>query len=68
MFGFPSQFACIPDFQRALWMVDETEARWQRYIRQLFPSLNFTEIYWESTRGLSNHTFEHAVRANKLFT
>jgi hypothetical protein len=49
-------------------MVDETEARWQRYIRQLFPSLNYKEIYWESTWGLSNHTFEHAVRANKLFT
>jgi hypothetical protein len=42
-------------------MVDETEARWQRYIKQRFPSLNFVEIYWESTRGLSNHTFENAV-------
>jgi hypothetical protein len=51
----------VLDFQKGLWMVDETEARWQRYILEQFPSLNYKEVYWESTEGLSNHTFENAV-------
>jgi hypothetical protein len=48
--------------QKALWMVDEVEARWQRFIHHTYPSLKYLEVYWESTAGLSEHTFENAVR------
>jgi hypothetical protein len=50
------------DYQKALWIVDETEARWQHMVNTLFPLLNYTDIYWESTPGLSNYTFNQGVR------
>jgi hypothetical protein len=53
------------NFQKALWQVDETEARWEQLISNLYfnRTLRFREIYWESTEGLSNHTFAAAVEA-----
>lgn len=35
-------------FQKALWMVDEAEARWQ-YLVELYPSTHRIEVYWGKT-------------------
>jgi hypothetical protein len=35
----------LRSFQQALWMIDETELRWQR-ILQRYPSLNHMELTW----------------------
>jgi hypothetical protein len=51
------------NYQKSLWVVDETEARWQWIIKKKYPSLKYTDVYWESTPGLSNNTFNEAVRA-----
>lgn len=42
-------------------MVDETEARWQRYLKT-YPTLKYVDVYWESTPGLSTYTYDNAVR------
>ena len=34
-------------FQKALWLVDETEARWHRLVTEN-PLMNYTEVIWGS--------------------
>ena len=35
----------LTEFQKALWMVDEVEARWHKFRRD-FPQLRYIEVFW----------------------
>ena len=34
------------DYQKALWLVDEVEARWQLFLRKYSPYIHYIEVYW----------------------
>ena len=47
----------LSHFQKALWLVDETEERWLSLIRK-YPKIAYKEVYFESEPGLSDNTLE----------
>ena len=55
----PSRHAWLnfTTFQKALWLVDETEARWHRLVTEN-PCMNYTEVIWGSKWP---HSFENAT-------
>ena len=34
------------DYQRALWLVDEVEARWKLFLKNYSPYIHYIEVYW----------------------
>ena len=47
-------------FQKALWVVDETEEQWMRLLKK-YPKIKYQDIYFESEHGLSNNTMGEAL-------
>ncbi len=50
------------NFQRALWLVDETEERWLK-LKMKFPLIRTIDIYWETENedGSNEYSFEAAA-------
>ena len=57
----PHVWDSFDHFQRSLWIVDETEARWCQLLK-MYPTMNVREVYWENLNG-TKYTFAKAVES-----